>query len=150
MKVKSTAAQAAQEIRNIIKEIAKKEGIKIVARVTSENYAGGNSVRVHLTDMPKAIVEQIEEQTAKYEYGSFDGMTDCYNYDNVRKDIPQVRFLFVNNEPSDETRERLFKQMKAERGEEIKSNTLDEFYNEYVAELREWGGTLLHRAFRDL
>jgi hypothetical protein len=62
--------------------------------VTGKSYAGGDSVRVSWTDGPTE--ERVNNITCKYEYGSFDGMTDIYNYDNVRNDIPQTKYLFLN------------------------------------------------------
>ncbi len=46
--------------------------------VRSESYAGGNAVRISWTDGPTS--QQVEKITGKYSGGSFDGMTDCYNY----------------------------------------------------------------------
>lgn len=149
-KVKSTAAQVAQRIREVIKSVAKNEGIKIPAKVTSSNFAGGNSVDVNFIDLPGPIFDTIKYACSHYKYGSFDGMTDSYNYDNVRHDIPQVSFLSFYNTPSDETKERLFKMLKEEHSTIIKSNTLKEFNNEYIPELNEYGCALIHRAFHDL
>ena len=46
--------------------------------VRSESYSGGNAVRISWADGPTS--EQVEKITDKYSGGSFDGMTDCYNY----------------------------------------------------------------------
>lgn len=49
-------------------------------KVRSDSFSMGNSVRIDWTDGP--TVSQVEQITDKYQYGSFDGMTDCYNYEN--------------------------------------------------------------------
>jgi hypothetical protein len=46
--------------------------------VRTDKFSGGNSVDVEWTDGP--TTKQVESITSKYQYGSFDGMTDCYNY----------------------------------------------------------------------
>lgn len=51
--------------------------------VRSESYSGGCSINVGWTDGP--LTEDVEKISGKYQEGSFDGMTDCYNYD--REDV---------------------------------------------------------------
>ena len=46
--------------------------------VKSESYSGGCSVDVSWTDGPTS--DQIAEILNPYQYGNFDGMTDCYNH----------------------------------------------------------------------
>lgn len=88
---KTTAALAAQEIRKILKEAF--PGVKF--SVTSETYSMGNSIDIKWEGIPtKAEVQPLVKQ---YEQGHFDGMTDSYEYSNYRKDIPQVKFLFLEN-----------------------------------------------------
>jgi hypothetical protein len=54
--------------------------------VKSDSYSGGNSIDIFWTDGP--TTEQVEKITGKYQQGSFDGMTDCYNYeDNLFSDV---------------------------------------------------------------
>lgn len=92
MKVKSTAALAAQAIRTELK--ANFPSIKFSVR--SENYSGGNSIDVNYED-PELERSTVEKLLSKYEYGSFNGMEDYYEITNSRDDIPQVKYLFVNN-----------------------------------------------------
>lgn len=92
----SNSAKVAKAIRTELK----KHGIP--ASVTSENYSGGNSVNVRVTDIPPTTLAKIKAFCAQFEYGHFDGMTDCYNYSNRRDDIPQTKYLFVNCEYSDD------------------------------------------------
>ena len=73
--------------------------------VKSENYSMGDSVNVYayLENIEDLIAEDdIKQHTNKYEYGKFDGMTDYYEVDNRREDIPQTKYLFVNVEYSPE------------------------------------------------
>ena len=95
--MKTTAAIVASMIR---KEI-RKHGIK--CSVTSDNYAGGHSVRVKLHDELPATVERIEEFCSQFKSGHFDGMTDMYVYNHDRSG-PTVDYVFVNNEISDKLR----------------------------------------------
>jgi hypothetical protein len=47
-------------------------------RVRTQKYSGGDNVNVSWTDGPTA--EQVKAIADKYAGGSFDGMTDCYDY----------------------------------------------------------------------
>lgn len=99
--MKSTAALTAKQIRSELK--AAFPVVKF--SVTSETYSGGDCVNVKYTDGPTQ--EQVEAITNKFCYGSFDGMTDSYNNDNVIEGLPQTKYLFVNREMSTEVREEL-------------------------------------------
>jgi hypothetical protein len=95
MKYKTQAAQAAAQIR----EILKKEFPTTKFSVKSENYSMGDSIRVYWTD---GVAERkVEKLIAHYEYGQFNGMEDIYEYTNRREDIPQTKYLFCNREVSD-------------------------------------------------
>lgn len=72
--VKSGYVIAAKNIRIELK----KHFPKVKFSVTSKSYSMGNSVSVGWTDGPKT--KEVEKIIDKYQYGSFDGMTDCYNY----------------------------------------------------------------------
>ena len=52
-------------------------GVKFSVR--SSRFSGGDSIRVSWTDGPTD--EQVSAIANKYAAGSFDGMTDCYNYE---------------------------------------------------------------------
>ena len=97
--MKTQAAIAASMIR---KEL-RKHGIK--ASVTSENYSGGNSIRIRLNDELPITVERIESFCDQFVAGHFDGMTDCYVYDNYKAG-PTVKYVFVQNNISDELKEK--------------------------------------------
>ena len=81
------AAQAAKEVRKALKENFK--GVKF--SVTSESYSMGNSVNIDWQNGPSR--SEVESIVNKYKKGNFDGMTDSFDYSNVNKDIPQVKFI---------------------------------------------------------
>lgn len=60
-------------------------------RVTSDSFANGNSVHIRWVDGPP--IGAVDLVVGKYQYGTFDGSTDCYNYDNRREDIPQAKYV---------------------------------------------------------
>lgn len=97
--MKHEAALAAKQI----KQILKKEFPSINFSVTSENYAGGNSVRINYTDGVPS--KQVDKLVAKFQYGHFDGMNDIYEFSNTREDIPQAKFVQVQRDISPEVRQ---------------------------------------------
>lgn len=46
--------------------------------VKSESFAGGNAVDVSWDGLPSR--DEVNAIVKKYQHGSFDGMTDCYEY----------------------------------------------------------------------
>jgi hypothetical protein len=98
----SPAAQVAKLIRQYLRA----EGIQ--ASVTSDNYSMGNSVNAYLVDQPPAVMAKIKEATAQYQYGEFNGMEDIYEMSNVNNNIPQTKYLFINNKLSDELRQAIW------------------------------------------
>lgn len=95
-KTLSTAANTAKAIREELK--ANFAGVKF--SVTSENFAGGNSVNISWSDGP--TTEQVSNISNKYQYGHFNGMDDIYEYTNDRKDIPQAKYVSESRSMSDE------------------------------------------------
>ena len=94
---KSNHAAAAQMIRAELK----KNGIR--ATVKSRVYSGGSSVDVKIQqDVCPATRKQVEAFANRFQYGHFDGMTDSYEYSNRDESLPQVRFVFVTVDYSDE------------------------------------------------
>lgn len=88
--MKSQVALAAQQIRKILKE----KFPKIKFTVKSSNYSNGDSIHVEYTN--GILPELVEKEIKQYQYGTFDGMTDMYEYTNSREDIPQTKYLFVS------------------------------------------------------
>jgi len=85
------SAQCAKAIRKELKE--KFPAVKF--SVTSDNFAGGDAVSIHYVDT--LDIEKVETITDKYQVGTFDGMTDYYDIDNARDDIPQVKYVMVSS-----------------------------------------------------
>lgn len=90
--MKTERAQAAKEIRKIVKDM----GIKASVRSRS-----GSSVVIYVTNATNETVQNIKDATSKFKYGYFDGTTDCYVMSNNNDNVPQVRFIFVENEIED-------------------------------------------------
>lgn len=95
--MKTQAALTAQAIRKELKVAFPKTKFEI----RSSNFAGGNSVHIDWVDGPTQ--DQVTSITSKYEYGHFDGMTDCYEYSNGRTDIPQAKYVQVGRSFSEQT-----------------------------------------------
>jgi hypothetical protein len=104
--MKTEAARTAAAIRKELKAAFPQEQF----RVRSRNFAGGDAVDVYVGDCvetdrpdnwggfqkePNAVLKQAHEMARKYQYGRFDGMTDCYEYTNGSKDIPQAKYVHV-------------------------------------------------------
>lgn len=87
MKTLSEPAQAAKLIRSELKKAF--PGIKF--SVTTETYSMGNSIYISY-DKEKLTRIQIESIADKYKAGSFDGMTDSYNFRNSN-DLPKAMFI---------------------------------------------------------
>lgn len=87
MKQLSEAAQAAKLIRKELKAAFPKTKFS----VTSEYFSMGNAVNISWDNGPAK--SEVHEISDKYEYGHFDGMTDCYEFSNKRTDIPQTKFV---------------------------------------------------------
>jgi hypothetical protein len=76
IKAKSNHARAAASIKRELRDLF--PGVDFSVR--SSSYSGGNSVDVSWSMGPTS--EEVDAILGKYESGRFDGMTDCYNYDN--------------------------------------------------------------------
>lgn len=106
----TTHAQGAASIRKELKTAF--PNIKFSVR--SSSFAGGNSVAISYEDgVPSSEVEKI---VRKYQYGSFDGMTDSYTADNVRNDLPQTKYVQVSRSFTKETRESVKDMIQKEFG----------------------------------
>lgn len=75
----SEHAKAANSIKKELKQ--KFPGINF--KVKSSSFSGGNSVDVAWDFGPTS--EEVNKLLYKYEYGTFDGMTDSYDYKNDPK-----------------------------------------------------------------
>lgn len=104
--MKSIHSLAAKAIR----EELKKAFPAVKFSVKSDSFAGGNAV--YITWKDGATGQAVDEIVSKYQYGHFDGMTDCYNYTNVKKDIPQVKYVQTRREVSEEIYKTIFDEAK--------------------------------------
>lgn len=132
----SEQAQAAKLIRAELK----KHGIK--ATVRSDSASMTNSVRVTLSDELAPTVEKVEEFCKQYQRGHFDGMDDSYHYSNTRDDLPQVQFVFVNNDLSEERRAEVWAYVQANHADASDSERPDSYEDRvlFAGALRgEWG-----------
>ena len=96
----TTHAQTAKAIR----EELKKAFPNVSFSVKSFSFSMGDDVRIEWTNGP--TTEQIENITKKYEYGTFDGMTDLYEIDNKRNDIPQVKYIITSRTITEDIKEK--------------------------------------------
>lgn len=104
--MKTTAAETAKAIRTELK----KAFPSVKFQVRSENYSMGDSVNIRYEDAIQA--EKVEKLVKKYQYGKFNSMEDIYESSNVRKDIPQAKFIFVERSMSAETKARIAKKFE--------------------------------------
>ncbi len=102
----STHAAAAKAIRTELKKF------NIPARVTCKSYSGGDSVDVYTTDLPPYTVEAITLFAKQFQMGNFNGMEDIYEYSSVNNDLPQVKFVFINNKYSKEVRQAAWDELR--------------------------------------
>lgn len=90
-----------------IRERLKKEFPSVKFSVKSENFSMGNSVHISWTDGP--VSQVVELITNQYQYGSFDGMTDSYNYREVDPSLgcPGAKYVSCNRNQSEERKAEL-------------------------------------------
>jgi predicted RNA methylase len=101
METKTQSAQA--QVAKIMRQYCKAQGIE--CRATSDSFSMGDSVNVTVYDLPPAEYAALKEFGGAYQYGHFDGMTDMYEYSNRSQDIPQTKYLSIDNNFSDEIRQ---------------------------------------------
>ena len=92
----SEAAKAAAMIRKHLKA----NGVK--ARVRSSTFSMGSSVDVTVYNQTPESYKAISEYCGQFQAGHFDGMIDLYECSNNRNDIPQSKFVSVENDFSDD------------------------------------------------
>ena len=103
----SDAALAAKNLRRDLR----KQFPKLKFSIKSENYSGGSSVRASIElyevdgwDPAKANkINNLAKKTAcRYQYGSFDGMTDSYDYNsdadsrNFTNTFGGAKYVFID------------------------------------------------------
>lgn len=142
MKQPSTQALAAKAIKQYMKTN------DIAGRVTSTSYAGGCSASAYVTDLPPDAYKKLCDFAKQYQYGSFNSMEDIYEYSNSRKDIPQVKYVFVNNLMSDELKQEIWEFiLNTYSGMEGAPANASDAYNFRNNEFDEFGSQLIYRLF---
>jgi len=127
------AAICAKEIRKIIK----KEFPTTKFKVHYSNFSMGDAVDVSYTNGP--YTSKVEKCIEHFQEGHFDGMTDCYEYDNDIKGLPQTKYLHVNRHMSEEVRKDLMEKLEIPEAEE---NSWNEKHNC-------WNGQFIWRRFQE-
>ena len=84
------------QVAKLLKQKGKELGLTLSA--SSQYFAGGNSVDVNVTKGSDKAVDELNKFSSQFKYGSFDGMTDYYDINNYREDIPQTKYLFIKDD----------------------------------------------------
>lgn len=108
-KVRSSQSLCALQVRNDLKVAFP----SVKFSVTSKGFSGGDSVHISWADGPCA--SKVKTLISKYQYGHFDGMTDMYEFSNV-KSIPQVKYLQYRRYVSDVVNEQVISKFEADYG----------------------------------
>jgi hypothetical protein len=98
------------EAGSLVRQFAKKFFPQYIVRVSSSSFAGGNALDVYVStltggEVPAVVYNQIKDFANLWEYGKFDGMTDCYeHYENAGATTDKgtelkagVKYVHVNN-----------------------------------------------------
>lgn len=93
----ATAAAIREELKNTFK------GFKF--SVTSEQFAGGDAVRIGWINGP--TTSEVEKITGKYQMGHFNGMEDIYEYSENPLNLPQVKYVTERREFSEEVKKQI-------------------------------------------
>ena len=89
-------------------------------------------------------VKEIKAYCNQFQYGHFDGMTDCYEYSNNRDDLPQAKFVFVNNGRTDADRQKAYDYLRANfAGYDDKPENYEDAAN--LQGQTEWVSTEVHQ-----
>jgi len=103
--MKNNQALAAAAIRKELKGIFP----NIKFSVTSKGYSMGDHVNITWVDGPTQ--KEVDGIVSKYQYGHFDGMTDCYNSTNNRDDIPQSKYVHAQRDLSPEAEQKIIESL---------------------------------------
>jgi len=133
-------AQAAAAIRAELKRN------NISAKVTSRSASMMNAVDVTVTDLAPWVVAKIEQFAGAFQAGSFDGMADCYNYDNKNTALPQVKYVHVRVSYSDTVRQSAWTWVRSYYGLHDAPESFKDAGNYYASNMGEWADRLMYRA----
>lgn len=94
---KTSAAECAEAIRKELKE----KFPRVKFKINSSTYSMGDSVSIFWVDGINS--EKVRKIVNKYQYGSFNGMEDIYEFDNQIEGLPQSKWIQVERKISEET-----------------------------------------------
>ena len=92
MKKLKEAAQVAKLLK------AKAKSLKLEVKASSKNFSGGNSVDIKVLKGSDKSFNELKKYSSQFKSGHFDGMNDIYEYSNSRDDIPQTKYLFIDDD----------------------------------------------------
>lgn len=136
--MKSTQAECAKAIRQLLK--TKFPFVKFSIR--SRSFAGGDSVDVSWTDGP--TTRTIDSLIGKFQYGHFNGMTDCYEYSNRESGIPQSKYVQTSRHMAPETGHEIKMKIAESHGIEDPSDE-----KEWQEKFNHWSDSVVYREFSE-
>ena len=116
----SIHAESAKAMRKELKKVFP----LVKFAVTSQSYSGGNSVHVGWENGPTS--EEVGEVVYKYQYGHFNGMEDIYENTNRRDDLPQVKYVQVRREVSEDIKQEVFENLQKTHAHFDEVSSMDE------------------------
>lgn len=106
----------AKTFKKIILDDLKSQKLhSIVAKIKSikyDSFSMGDSVDVTAVNLTKTEREKLESILREYQHGSFDGMTDCYNYSKSSKER-SAKYVHLRHEFTEDVKERVKADLKA-------------------------------------
>ena len=150
--MKSTQAKASKAIKAELKSTFPTTKFS----VTSESFAGGNSVRISWTDGPQE--KDVKSITDKYQYGSFNGMEDIYEYNNKNEDLPQAKYVQVSRHISAQNEAKAIDQINEDFGLNIQyiieKSVSSEFIrivnDDYLDNMGAWTSQFVYRQMKEM
>lgn len=128
----SNHALAAKAIRQEVKQ-----AFPLVAfRIKSRSFSGGSAIDVEWTNGPTS--DTVTKLVSKYQYGHFDVMTDCYDITNSRNDIPQVKYVQIRREVSEDIKQAIFEKCRETYGGWENLTSMDEISEELKKHWHVW------------
>ena len=137
---KTNQAKCANAIKKELKTIFPKQNFS----VKSESGSMTNSVSVSWEDGPTE--NMVDEICKKYQLGSFDGMTDSYNFDNKEDNLPKVYYVHSNRKMSDETQTSIIDLINKTYDEKFKIEDLNAWNEGFDC----WNNIAVYRKFNKM
>lgn len=127
---KSEQARAASCIRKDLKN----HFPTVKFSVTSRGYSGGDAVDINWENGPTR--KSVNEIVEKYQYGTFDPMTDYYDNTNTRSDIPQTKYVQCQRDVQSSIEIKFFEKFQKTHKNWDKCENIDDRYENFF---KEWG-----------